>query len=300
MQLKKILEIHEQTTTPNSIPDSFGDGYLLKNNLVYSNIRTKAIQLGYKFSSTQFAAYEALTLAQIGKVIEQKIIPYVASIAPLNEILSQSKYEFRWDEIPDLKLNPLFHETAHVVARSCTNSLKSNDAENRKALSLLLEESFANACEAYASLLRTDDAHRIFYSVNSFFDVDLDSDIFKNLKNAHELLGAEKLFTLLILSYLHANFLWDNFSKPTLDRILKITLKEESLNEDALEIIWSGLECAFLLNDSFRTKTNDFYFRFLGLSKPIDQLLDFDHLDLLESEPGYMQSVKAMVRAALN
>lgn len=299
MKISKLLEQNKFFVSEQSLSQNFGDAYLCKNNNIYSRIRKQTLQLGFKFSNEKNDLYEALPLSQLESVLRSQKIPYLDNVSVLAQIDQQIKGGAIWDEVSDnLKKNHVFHESCHAVSRSISSPFFKNKlSAQEKRLMVLMEESFSNTCELLAVCDASDAIHKIFFEWNSYICM---FDQRSNLNSTIQLMGKEFIFRFMFLSYLHANFLKDRLDDKSFEKILNILnadLKTEYKNLKALRSI---AKIAFELNPRFREVTTSFYFRMQGYSEPLEQLLNFDFMKIIDEKRDFKEFLFALSRAVLD
>jgi hypothetical protein len=96
------------------------------------------------------------------------------------------------------------------------------------------------------------------------------------------LIGA--LFLNLLLSYFHSNFLFDQFTEDDFKICLNMSFGDVAiLSSQNLKALRALSKNAFVLNHRFRQVTTEFYFKLLGYPGRLNQALDFDHWEILDS-----------------
>jgi hypothetical protein len=267
VKLAVLLEHHNKhSKVSGALGRSFGDGYLCANNRFYGRARAQALEAGFKFSTEESDAYRALPLSQLDQILESKTIPYTDNVTVLETIEKKIPKQTVWDDLTDnLKANLVFHEACHAFAH-----IKLQGTE--PALRMLLEESYANACELLAIIDAEDQVHRIFLELNCYAYM-LDDRV--HLGNAAKDIGLPALTRFMTLSYLHANYRRDAID---FDRVLKLSL-DKTADAKTLKNLRQLSKIVFKLNPRFREVTARFYFKLHGLSTK----LDGDFLSQVES-----------------
>jgi hypothetical protein len=281
MRLNRILDHHLKFTTSESLSGNLGDGYLIKNNRYFRNIRQASRDAGYRFSDAPNRLYSSLPLSQLESVLERKTIPYCNNTEVIKQIEGKIPGLTNWDDVQDgLKKNSVFHESAHAVARSTTAyPLASKFEKNANVLRILIEESFANTCELLAIIDANDQLHRIFLEWNSYIFM---LDDRANLKAAAEHFGKMPFFKYMQLAYLHSNFLSDGLNDKIFERTVKLALPALRLAPAQLKTLKTLSKIAFKLNPRFREITTGFYFKLSGFTSPLAEILNFDFLEMIE------------------
>lgn len=270
MLLARLLKTDRQHQPKGSFDGVVGDGYLLKHNYIYRNLRQAALARGYSFVES-WPGYSSMSLSQLDRIVKERVIPMNFNGRILRKL--NSDVRFRVNEIPGPIVSYHLHETAHCVADSLLQSV--NTATPRQTLvKIFMGEGFANASESLASAIAESEDHRQFISMSSYI---LDTETSRKLKKrVLRLVGVRNTFFLMFYSYLYSNFLYESFSKKFVNGItaelmpgVKFTRKQ---NADFFDLMSIALE----LNLDFRTRTNSFYIRNLGFRGNLLKLLDFD------------------------
>lgn len=282
MKLSMILQKHESTKASGLLL-SLGDGYLMSHNSVFAAIRKKAQELNFEFSSQPNDEYLAFPMSQLENLMNDKILYFQNNSDILLKIDRKSPQKIEWDHIGgNLKANYVFHESCHAIARqlSIQNGLNKFTDQKTKLVTMLLEESFANACEFMAILDADDATHKTFLEVNSFFTRFDDRTHLKNLVSE---VGYKPVFKFMIFAYLHSNFLNDHFSVQALVRVTKLTFDHKALKNLSKN--------AFELSPGFRFNTTELYLRLNGINEKVLDALDFDYLTLIEQNPLFIKLI---------
>ena len=292
MKLKALIENHDAYSSKAGLKDNLGDGYLLKMNPVYSKIRTSALALGFQFTTGRFFDYETLPLTQLPKILSKRRIPYQDNVHPLREIEKGAPRTFFLNEIPPFKANYLFHEAAHAVAHPHISKIKIKPGnkifrEQSLALHALLEESFANACESLANIYSTTEIHDEFLYKNSYIMEEARERA--ALKKAVDFFGKRAVFEVLMLSFLHANFLKTKNTAELFSRVLAIVFGKIPKNHNVLKTVFkTGLD----LDPEFTVFTNAFCLRLLGIKTRLPELFQYDFLHAFERDALYLSLLK--------
>lgn len=302
MKLKTLLETHRKySKTKDCLRKNFGDGYLLAHNPIYRSIRRQAIEYGFKFTSKRFGDYDVLALTQLPKILSQKMIPYSDNLRPLLEIEKQDPGTFAFSDIPAIRPNQVFHESAHGVGYSLVQKhlkpSRSIPARDR-LLQLLLQEAFSNACESFSNVYSTNSLHDEFLYKNSY--IMEESHERAILKAAIRKIGADRCFELLLLSFLYANFIAMSSGLKNIRRILRFVFRAHAtqlarLKKSEIALLKDLFKIGFGLDQDFTIFTNGFIFKQLGFKEPLAKLLAFDFLSHLEEDERYQACLSAMV-----
>lgn len=285
MKLVNLLQKHAEISFPGELKKNLGDGFLLTNNSIYRQIRLKAIDLGFKYSTEVSEDYTAFPMGQLESILQKKVIPYINNVTPLINLNSKTSSSLDWDHVIDnLKPNYVFHESCHAVSRSVVS--RSNiDKFKSRLITTLMEESFANTCEFFAISEAQDQIHRIFLEVNSYFTIFEDRTLLKKMIEQN---GKSALFKFMLLCYLHSNFLNENLEDKDFKKIIELTQLEIKAEIKALKSLAKN---AFALNPRFRYTTTEMYLRLNGISQPVEEAVDFDYLQLIKEDKNLNQFI---------
>lgn len=303
MKLKKILAEHHRCKPSGYLSDNLGDGYLIQFNPVFRNIRKASIDAGVIFVSNRFEGYDVLPLVQLPKILETKSVPYAPNVQVLDEIEKQLPDYFQLGQLPPLKANYVMHESAHVLARmirvrhlselkidSTIGHAKILNAERRLALAIMMEEAFANSTESLLSLASTSPVHDQFVLKNAY--VHETPEMRKYLRNSVSKFGFEVVFRLVLMSFVHANFLKTKINPKDFDRVLrfafrcdqkKIASMDPKSHRELKEVFMGGMD----LDPLFTGLTNSFCLRFMGIKTQLPHLFEFDFMAWLETDSAY-------------
>ncbi len=151
---------------------------------------------------------------------------------------------------------------------------------------MMVEESFANACELLAIAEVHDQVHRTFYSMNSYTTI---VEQRGNLAQAVKELGQVELMKFLILSYVHSNLLHAQLGDRQFESIIKLVYGTEarSLSTQKARVLRAMAKIAFTLDLQFRTVTTRLHLRLNGLPTDLNVLQSLDICKIMETTPGY-------------
>jgi len=289
MKLSVMLQKHFDAPKAG-LASNFGDSFLMQTVPVYRNIRRKTLELGFSYSDKPNADYLAFPMSQLENVLNSKVIPYTDNVTAL-AALNANAPGLEWDHVVDnLKPNFVFHESCHAVARSLSANVNALGLQERLTV-LLLEESFANACEFFAIAEAADQACRNFFEGNSDFSA---FENRSNLKKAIEKFGPVAVFKVLLLGYVHSNFLNEKIS----DGDFKKLLDAAGLSLPDTAALKSLVKNCFNLNPRFRYTTTEMYLRINGTTTPVEQALDFDYLHLVKNNSKLLDLINSLSQTA--
>lgn len=298
MKIQKILEQHQKFSSPEELSQNLGDGYLLAKNKIFNKVRSQALGFGFQYDKTPNEAYWALPLSQLEAVISTKKIPYIDNVSVLIQIEKLIPQTSQWDDVTDnLKRNHVFHESCHAVARQISKKyFKESSERDKKILQLMIEESFANACELLGIVDVEDTFHKLFYEINSYIFMFDDKS---NLKNFMNDLGKKEAFKFLIFTYLHANYIHPRYEDKTLDKVVTTLFKDsaKSIKADVkkMKTFRAISRVCFELNPRFRMVTSIFYLKLIGFSVSLDEMSKIDFMNQINQNPVYLKFIDELV-----
>ena len=283
MKLDRLLTLDEQSQTKDSLRSALGDSYLCAHSRLFSAVRNEVIRSGARFTDRPSSEFLAFPLGELENIVTQKTFPYVDNVTAMSSLNNSAAGALLWDHVADnLRPNYVFHESCHLIARSRQKPSEISTL-NGKLTTLLLEESFANTAEFFLIADADEPVHRIFLELNSYFTVFEDRT---NLKKAIALYGIRPLFRFMHLSYLHANFLNENLTDPTLKTIIEIS---GFASAPELRVLRSLSENVFALNPRFRYATAEMHLRTHGHTLSVYDALEFDYLNELNKTSALIE-----------
>jgi hypothetical protein len=290
MKISKLLELHSNELI--GLEKSFGDSFLLKQNRIYRNIRTATLNAGFSFTTQNNEDYLALSLTQLENILKSKKIPYFDNVNALVKLEQQHPQVGSWDDIfENLRRNFHFHESCHAVARNLQlTAFKDLDDD---ILLRLIEESFANTCELLAVVDAEKTADRIFFEINTYTALFELKELIQQLVDA---LGFEKLFSIVMLSYLHSNHLHNSLKEPLFKEILmasaanKLIENNISLQKKLNEL----LKYCFYLDENFRQVATGFYLKLSTKKQAHVNLKEKNYFTQILKDSGYLKFIKQL------
>lgn len=298
MKLKQILRQHSQITSRLALPGVLGDAYLCKHNPVFYAIRKKSRRLGFKFTTQPTANYDILPLTQLPYLLKHKVIPYKQNVRAIEEIEALAPGVFHLQDIPPFASNTAFHESAHGVAHElCKQSgLRGFKTDAERALLILFQESFANACESISNVYARSRFHDEFLYKNSY--------VMEKPKNREALrasirqFGFETTFKVLLLSFLQANLDQTDRADERLTEYLEWLGIQATRTQRP--ILTSVFRIGFDLDPQFVLFTNAFCLRLMGIRTPFAKLQDFKTGDTLKKDHRWLIALDLLTKALGN
>ena len=295
VKISKLLELHSSENS--GLEKSLGDSYLLKYNRIYRNIRQASLDAGFSFSHKNTEDYLALSLSQLENILNTKCIPYFDNVSALQKLEAQHPQVGTWDDIfENLRRNFHFHESCHAVARSLQITEFKN--LNDEILLRLIEESYANTCEMLAVIDSEKTGDRIFLEINSYTALFELKELIEHLRAS---LGFEKLFSVVMLGYLHSNHLHNNLKEPLLKEILLATGCNEVIGGDSSiqKNLKELLKYCFYLDENFKQVATGFYIKLSTRTQSQINLKDKNYFSEISKNAGYLNFIKKLSQIAV-
>lgn len=290
--VKNILHEHDRSTFKESLKNNLGDGYLLEHNPVYRAVRIAALRARFSFSDERFHDYDVLPLTQLPRILKSKVIPYIDNVRALREIEGVSPGSFTLAEVPALRANRIFHESAHAAAHTILSKYIRDKGKNdlERAFRILLQEAFANAVESLANVYANNRVHNEFLYKNSYIMEKPTTR--KTIGESISALGVELTFVVLVFSFLYANFLQTKKAKKEFPALLKLlTVNASPKAASKLKKVFStGLD----LDPEFTMFTNRFCLKLAGLKVTPDKLTNTSLLNWFK-DSSYVECIEEMV-----
>lgn len=296
ISLQEILNLHDKYTTSESLEKNIGDGYLLKRNPIFRNIRAAYQKLGFGFcyEGAVKEIYSVCPLASLNLIMEEKIIPYFNNVDAMRRFLGmQPNYQINLFETSYWKTNVLLHESSHCIADKVLEEINfakdicENYAHQKEAICSILGEAFANTID---NLLFTEVENFIdvyFCLSNSYMRFNTAEQ--KRYNSLKKKLGFYHFFRLFFMSYFYSNYLFNKteVNPKTALSIAKFILEKSCIDLNLIEqtaddIIYI-VKAAFKLNPLFRTQTTAKYFKLIGYENVLKDLFSFDIHDFLHT-----------------
>lgn len=311
MKLAKILEIHFKQASifvsniPAGLEGNLGDNFLLQNNFIYRQIRSLALKANGKYSDAYDNKYAALSLGQLDRILQTKVVPYFNNVDVLMDIEKRIPGTTIWDEVTDnIKRNYLFHESCHLVARQIVKQYFTSSEPFEKMIVLsLLEESFANACELLSVIDVDDEIHRVFFEMNSFVVMFEDRG---NLKNLVKRIGLLSTIQFFVFCYLTANFQNERLDEKEFIKVMDLLRVDlghshlQNLDAKVLKSLRVLAKIVFELNPRFRTVTTGFYLRLSGLRVTSEKIRKVDFLKIIQDDSRFIKLIHDLSNSVVN
>jgi len=293
IKLKQILDEHHRHSSRVALKQNLGDGYLLRHNPIFKQIRQQALDAGYRFSANRFQDYDVLALTQLPQILKSKTIPFRDNVRPLRKIEDMAPKAFLFSQVPALTPNRLFHESAHAIAHSAL-AKRARRSEKEQILSILTEEAFANACESLANAYSVNPLHDEFLHQNSYIMEKPKTR--ESLRRALTAVGRTPTFAVLFFSFLHANFLRSRITSRDFNRVMDLLGLSTSLSAELRRPLRAVFRVGLDLDPEFTQFTNAFCLRLGGFKKPLHRLLEFDFISIIEKSPTFSAELDGLLQ----
>jgi hypothetical protein len=294
MKLCKALQLHKIHRQKKGLGQSLGDTYLLNHNPVYKNIRVYSNGLGFRFTKAWNEYWQA-PLLQIENIKKRKLIPFNGQVPFLEKIENSYPRYFRTNRIPFFIKSYHYHESAHLIAGEVLHFF-SPQTNDEKILKMLIEESFANAVEAYATGFAKYPAHQFFLETNSYQEQV--AVAFKFQKRARILLGTRNAFLMNFYAFLYANFLIKSVSRNGLAELLAVIDSNLKTTPAVYKSCAEMMNAANTLSLNFRYQTADFSFKQMGIRTSVLKALDFDFMKKITSNLDLLFAIEKLASIA--
>jgi len=277
MLISEVLSLHN--SAPSEHPDILGDGFLLRDNRIYRNIKGFAGQIGCQYTEA-WPQYLSLPFHELNKIVATKKIPYQPSARMLQEIENKRAHVFTVDHL-QMPESFHMHEAAHVIAEHLFKSVEIKTPQE-KILKTILCESFANSVDALACVEATTEIHQYFLLQNCYMNPDKE-DLDAMIELIEDV-GFERTFNMVLFGYLHANFMRQDVSE---DLIIEIVGKNSLAANQIVKMCEK-------LDHLFRVQTTEMYLRLEGYDGEVFDILDFQFMKTFKANPGFTDVVNSM------
>lgn len=292
MLLKDVLEFHHSYPADQGHSEILGDGYLMRSNPVYRNVKLLAKKMGCEYVEA-YPRYLLLPFHELQTIVQSKKVPYVPSAKLMEEVEKTRPQTFAIDDVPMPESYHL-HEAAHVIADQIVGSVKTMSAQER-ILKAILCESFANTVDALACASATDDMHLYFISQNSYMKPQ--KKIMQAMSRLLKDAGPRFVFILTYMTYVHSNFLAEPLPTKTIKELFAKyapgSKPSANLIKDAQAVCTLGEK----LDPQFRVVTTGNYLKLEGFDGEVYDLLDFNFQTLLVNNSGFMKAIDSLAEA---
>ncbi|WP_155295321.1 hypothetical protein [Chromobacterium violaceum] len=303
-RVKDLLQLHDDWEFKHSLPNHLADGFVLQNNSLAFNIRENVISLGYRFSTCEMSECKAWPLMSLDYILEKKIIPYDDSVSIMRHV--ESKYPGRFtlldlDQISRPNTSSALHEACHAVFDSAFKQKKSNSMQPNNILCIfegLLGESFVGASETFVSYFSKTKLE--VFIVEKFHSlVSVGEDCRRALNYIISQIGFHAAFEIMVLAYLHYNFLAKNITVNNLKAVLDALGMPELDNDDALLALQEIFNHAMSMNQTARVYTALNYQYFMGVSqartaKEYLDIINFNFMEIYFGDDIYRKIISSL------
>lgn len=289
MLLKDVLAFHHSYPADHSHRDILGDGYLMRSNPVYRNVKLSALKMGCEYVEA-YPRYLLLPFHELQKIVATKKVPYVPAAKLMEEVENARPETFTLGEVPMPESYHL-HESAHVIADQIVGAVKTKTPEERILQSILCE-SFANTVDALACVPAVDDMHLYFISQNSYMKPQM--KVMQAMSRLNEALGFRFVFMLTYLTYVHANFLTAPMKSKSVKELAAEYASEAKLTPKLLKDCQTVCALGDKLDPQFRILTTGNYLKMEGFEGEVYDLLNFDFRAILKKNPDFMKAIHSL------
>lgn len=299
MKLSRLLEFHRGESPNGALSRNLGDGYLIRHNQIYGNIRRLALEPGFKPSTDFNPDYLALPLGQLDQILDSKLLPFVDNVSALETLVQRLGQTVTWNDVSDnLRRNQLFHESCHAVFRvkAIARGFRQNQRSGENIiLEALLEESFDNACEFLAVVDATKIEHQIFLTVNSYTSLFEETRALQNLTAAF---GRAAILKFMILSYLLSNGLQEAITKPLVTKLFQLSFPETppAVVQKHSKTLLHMAKLALTLDERFRGLVTPLYLKMNMTPTSAAEIARTDWLAAYESSARHQDLLAALIK----
>lgn len=276
-----MLNIHDLLAvdapiSPLAVADVFGDCYLTEHNLIYRNVRSSAIESGFRYitdpATEIWSDYQLMSLACLERLMTTKCIPCY----PTKRILNKLDDGHAFDRpvplrfvLMALALNNHFHESAHALGYRALSqnpelvgALSRSESEGR-VWGSIITEAVANTIDYFAWMISTQSVERIFLRLNSPASFE-DPDLRGFARFVMGTFGNKFVFERVFASFLMGR-LSSDITRPGIQEDLFRIFNEDKSDDRKGEITAILLRMAKGLRSDFRDVVAPSYFALLGV-----------------------------------
>jgi hypothetical protein len=284
LPIDQLLQVDEVDPPDGALRDCLGDAFLLRRNVVVRNVRASTIAIGCELSTTPPYDYDGLPLLALPAILRSRVIGYHANAISARRLVVARPGRFTIDDVLVLGLrkNAVTHESAHCIADRLLPSVHAGNTR-QYVLATQLAESCANASELVGSAFADDPMHVALYRINSFLPGS--PAIRASLATLLDELGLAETVEVVVLGYLASNFLWRGANRAAIERLLSVAFDPSTFRKRTRRAARHLIREACALSPVFRARTTALHYRNVGIGESIYSLLDFDFIEVLESEP---------------
>jgi hypothetical protein len=232
--------------------------------------------------------------------LTRREIPYRPSFSALLHLESRRPGFFKLADLQQNRPAPnyLLHESAHAVAFrrlfGRTSDVAAAFAADGALIRTMLGESFAMTAEYFAACAVRGQPHAWLFSISSYRHRTPKKAAVGRLLERY---GFAFVGRAVLLAFLYNNFLVERLSSVQVKRLADCADPEIARRLSALALRELGKTLSGLMQMSleFRYDTSRLFLTMFGRSRNIRRELSADPIELLQSEPGLLQSVGRLV-----
>jgi hypothetical protein len=301
IKLRQVLALLKKFESNTLSISSTGDGYLCSESPLYRKIRQETLKNGFKFISDEPSPYFSCPLLGLNDMLKSKKINVWQNLYWLKRLEKERPDFYTLEDLYVLELNTnyLLHESAHAIAYKATfktwKSFKDEKKDNNFSMKVMIGEAFANTCEVLVQKPHLTPTENYIYRNNFYFT--LTNEQHELIKKSKEAFGNISTTTILLLTFLYANFLYKDLDEKDAQRIIKLSIpKDASKNSKDNRTLLLSLAKAIPLglNISFRLQTTRIYLTSIGYSGNIFKDLKVDPGRFLEKNPEMMEIINKL------
>lgn len=297
--LREVLDFDAALAGPFSLSQNLGDASLFEKNRVYAGLRRAAWGADFRFSLLDPQAYFGWSLVSLDTILKTRMIPFRNNRGGLEHLEEMRPGFFT---LADLELNRptpnyVLHETAHAVA---FDEIFGRPRDVRRAMSppaplvrLILGEAYAMATEYFAACYVQSDLDQWFFSISSYRRR-LDGK--RVIGEALAERGALGSGLIVLLAFLHSNYLRQSLSAHELDRGLEL-FGERALRGKERKRVVAAANCFMQMNPEFLRDTSKLFLGPLGYAKDTASILNSrDPLRELTRDKSSLHAIPRLIQ----
>lgn len=292
-QLSTLLWVDEQYHCDESLPQCFGDSYLVALNPMFRGMRLTARAMGFDFVDQPdhlAQRYRVAPLTALAPILASGTIPYAGDVATLKEIAGSGAAVTT--DANELRMffagHMVMHESAHLVSDRIFAEVLNPRPEVvplRPTIAALLGEAVANTAETLGGLHATHGTHELLYAWNSLSSRKQPVRVaLRALVQRH---GMEIVFGIVMWVYFHQNLIAHTNACPPayMAACGRSVFAETDVSPEDRQIAVTACAAMLELNPGARETTTPAYFRLSGTEDDFRTTasLDLGDADIIDS-----------------
>ncbi len=300
LKLAKILATHAKYSgTKNTFPQILGDGYLYNHNSIFKNVRDFAVGSGCNFTTNPSFPYYSFSTLALKEILAQNEVPLMDNVFYLKNFEAIRPNKFRVRDLFDLGpvQNLILHESAHLVSfgvlKKHLSPLPAFQKSELQMVAMMLSEAFAITVENLAlNYLDKTAIDEWFFQKNAYLSIRV-----PGLEWIADKIGIHSTAKLLMLMFLDINFFNSELSKPDQAKIFELARIEPKIRQSKRFIQNFKLirRRSTSFNPAYRVQTTTLYTQYLGSTKSLTSLFNFNPLTLVENTPEALTAIEELV-----